>query len=240
MKILKFIFLLILLLFTACVSQKNSAYVNMYYNIERVNLGTLILQNTDTICKTIYDNNYNLPGKVCSALIDTNSILKGVRQAVYFNFGRKQLKIENGTWNKLPPQKDTAEFISNLKILLANTITGENILINDEVAGDSLLKNYKFRNGPRFYGPQKTGGRFSDGCCTKYLHFSSINSFVSAYNSGSIKEVDHYDFIFWLENDFLNNLSFKPDVIHIEVETTNKRTNMVKVIKNEHKLVSLN
>lgn len=212
---------------------QTSKYVQTYYNIDQVKIRTICTKNQDTLCKNNYENKYNLPGRHCVVFIDTNNTQINDRIGISFKIDGKPFTFEKGKALKGDPKKDTAEFITDIKISFLDFETGQKFLLNNYLKADTAYEKYLFKN---WWVSIATSS--SDGCCRVGGHFESIDKIIELLNHSTttMGTVSLHAFIFWIDKAFLESLKCTPDIIVIEVETINKRTKNVSRIIDEYKI----
>ena len=141
------LYIIISLLISSCaILIPHNLSDNAYYNIDDASIRLIFKHNTDTLYKSTYEQNYNLPGKYYKLLSTTNKIDTINKLGIQIKFWAKIIMNEKGTYYGYCPKKGLLERINNINISIRNG--NDTLDITPFLFGDSTIYEVKWRVKP--------------------------------------------------------------------------------------------
>ncbi len=181
---------------------------NAWYSVQDCSIRLIVKHNLDTLYKTAYELNYNLPGKYYPLLSTTEKANLDLPKGVQIKLWTKIIMNQKGGFYGNFPKNGLLEKIDSLTIFLTNNF--DTLDITHYLKGDSTIKEMKWRECNYKKLPYSWGD---------IPYFENIDSWVSVMNakSSSLKRIPNHDYIFWINKKIINNISFKPTTIQINL-----------------------
>jgi len=180
---------------------------NAYYNIDDASIRLIMRHNSDTLCKTNYDQINNLPGKYFKFLSTTNKIDTVNKLGVQIKLWAKIIMNEKGAYYGEYPKNGLLKKIDKIVILFRND--NMSIDITNFLIGDSTISEVKWRKCEYKKLP------YTWGSCP---YIKNVKSMVNMLNDGDkLNRIPNHDYIFWLDKEAIKSISFKPTYLQMRI-----------------------
>lgn len=225
--------LLITTLSSCVLILPNNSTDNAFSNIYDTSIRLIIRHDEDSLYKTNYEQAYNLFGHYCKKIETTNHLDTIFNTGIAIRFWTTRVMDKKGTFYGAYPKRGLLDKVEKVKISFINEtnkteITSE--LKGDTNATDFIWKKYDYKKlGYGYYG--------SEGGCLYNPYFKDILSWIDVLNNSpsKLKNISNYDFIFWIDKQTINKLTFKPETLEIKITlidtTGTKRRQLTDFVK---------
>lgn len=201
--------------FTSCVTFPKLTD-KAFYSIDDTSIRLVITHDKDSLLRTSYEITNNLPGSYCKNLSTTNKLDTSHKTGIAIRFWTSMvMNDENTAFYGEYAKKGLLDKIENIQISFAN---GEDrIEITQKLHGDSSTTAYMFRN----YDEKKLpyGYSMTNTNCYYNPYFADIQAWKETINQKPhiLKDIFHYDYIFWLDSQEIKRLTFTPEFLELKI-----------------------
>ncbi len=201
--------LILLIIFTSCgFFIPRNLTDNAFYDIYDSSVRLVVNLKKDTIDRSSYEVNFNLPGKPYKLLSTTYSLDTSYPLGVQLKFWANIVMNENGTYYGDYPQKGLLHKIDSLQIHFTDGRSSLDII--PFLEGDSSLhevkwRKYEYKNLPYTWG--------------KIPYFDNVASWKDVINNkpDSLERIPDHDYIFWFDKQVIKTLSFRPTRLEMKL-----------------------
>ena len=214
-----FIVLLVMFLLSSCLANKKPTD-NASYKLTDVSVRLIFKYNTDSIFTE--EARWQLVNKSIPLFETTYSIKDSVKMGISIRLLADKIVHEKQSYfyghYPIHPLEDKI-----LQIQLNFENEDSTLSIADSVQGDRSMNAFLWKKHDRknefktYYMVGSRGGY-------EIPYFKKTNDLIETLNNTTdLKEIDHYDFIFWIGNDMVNNLKkIQPKRLSLNFKMINK------------------
>jgi len=209
--------LLLSVLIGSCIFKLPNLTDNAYENIKDVSIRLVVRHPKDSLVRTDYEKQNNLPGNVCAKLETVDQFDSNKTNGVAIRFWTEVVMNEQGTFYGAFPKNGMLEKISKLNVILsANHLEKD---ITKELFGDSTITAYVWKKNTYKKAPTST---YMHNGGLKPAYFENTEDWTTGLNerADSLEWVSRYDYLFWFNNKILSTLNFEPEWLKIRMTLT--------------------
>lgn len=215
------------LFFLAAVLQLSSCFLllpgnltdNAYYDLNDASVRLVVKHPNDTLYKTQYEINNNLPGNIFPLLSSTYSIDTASRLGIQLKLWAAIVMKNEGTFYGPYPKNGLLNKVDKIQIILKNN--SSQLELSPYLHGDSTLKKIMWRK----YEYKKTPYTWGQA-----LNCPDIATMIQWLNDGSkLNNIPRHDYIFWFDKSVWKKMDFQPTkiVLHMTLVDTNRKFNKI-------------
>jgi hypothetical protein len=212
---------------------------NAFYDVEDISIRLVFQHANDTLYKTEYEKNHNLPGRYISKLETTQNLDTTHRVGIALRFWTRTVLNEKSTFYGAYAKKGLLNKIQDIEIAFSNANVKQ--IITHMLKGDSSFTSFLWQK----YDSNKSshGYYVTPNQGYKNPYFKDIENWKVILNNkaDTLERLDHYDYIFWLDTEEIRKLSFKPNTLTVRlllIDSTSTKpkqvTDLINLKNNTH------
>jgi hypothetical protein len=215
---MKWLFLL-LLAGSCCAACFYSGHLTdkAYYQVERS--GVMLVQRaaTDSFAQDSYERSQGWGGSWCKKLMPVRRIDTTAALGISFRLWAKTVMAEPGTFYGPYPRLGLLQKIDTLRIWLEGD--GQRLDLAPYLQGDSSIKGYLWAGDAP--NPLRRA-YYMTGNCYRLPYFATVADCLHTLNHQhqQLGNIDHYDFVFWVDRSLWAKLSFQPTALGLALTLT--------------------